>query len=286
MNVRTEALRQSLLSLPARTVRATMRNPRAQVDRTFAGPALVDYAVAAGVLTAGVARTAPASGYFVITAEDGARVAVSLAEAAPGPGDKGAILATEQDGEPLGVGVRLVVPEYPGLGGRSLMGVVCIAFHDARSDAPGAAVTASPVVSLLGLLDNPGDLDTRGFLPSETTAVETLPGRGHRDEERGARRYSGVLLYRLLEAAGIRLDPEVHEDFLRKVVVATGADGYPAVFAGGEIEPRFMAGAVLVATRRDGAALGAEGPARLVLPGDRGPGRWVRSLVSLTLREG
>ncbi len=90
------------------------------------------------------------------------------------------------------------------------------------------------------------------------------------------------------EAARIlKLDPAIHEDFLSKVVVATSADGSAAVLAGGELEPRFMDGAAILATTREGAALSAdEGGVRLIVPWDRKPGRWAKRIVSLELREG
>jgi hypothetical protein len=283
---RTEAMLRTLRTLSPETIQTTMRSTRGQTDRTFVGPTLLAYALAAGVLTDADVQRSLASGYFVVTSEDGARVAVSLAEAAPAAGDQGIILATQQDGEPLGVGVRLLVPEFPGLAGRSLTGIVGVAFRDVRGghDETGGSA-GSRMVSLSGLLDRAGDFDPRAIAPEDVIEVETPNATGHGNESIAPRRYAGIPLYRLLDLAGIRLDPAVNEDFLRRVIVATGADGYRVVIAGGEIEPRFKAGLALVATQRDGAALGDEGAARLIVPFDRNPGRWVRSLVGLTVRE-
>lgn len=100
------------------------------------------------------------------------------------------------------------------------------------------------------------------------------------------RNYSGVRLYSLLEAAGIQSDPAVNEDFMNKVVVATSADGHAVVIAGGEIQPRFMNGDVIIATHQDGEPLPAGDGFRLIVPFDRKPGRWAKDLVSIELREG
>jgi len=276
-----------LRSLPAQTVQATMRNPRGQADRVFSGPSLVDFAVSTGIVTEPVLRASSAAGYFVVTAEDGACVTVSGVEALDArDGDRCIILATTQDGEPLGVGVRLIVPEYPGLAGRSLMRVAEVAYEQIAAVDPPPPLPDGQVV-LDGLLDRPGPLNLAELETAQVTELVTPTMVGHGRETVPPRRYAGILLYRLLEMAGIRLNPDNHEDFLRKVVVATSADGQSVVVAGGEIEPRFRAGQVLLATHRDGAPLDErEGPVRLVIPYGRQPGRWIRDVVAVTLREG
>ena len=283
MDPRTESLLTTLRALPAQALSLTMRSVRAQNDRVFAGPALVDYAVAVGVLPERSGGVSVSDAYFVVTAADGMQVAVSLAEAAPGMSAKPVILATEQDGVPLEVGVRLVVPEFPGLAGRSVMGVAAI---ELRTAPAGGAIPPTSSIALAGLLERPGAVDTSGFRVEELVEVETSPdAMGHDGVRLPVRRYSGVPVYRLLDAAGIRLDPANHEDFLQNIVVATGADGRAVVIAGGEIEPRFMAGPAIVAVRRDGQPLDVEeGPARLIVPWDLKPARWARGLVRLDLR--
>ncbi len=283
-DARTEALLRALAPLPVETVTTTMRSPRGAAERTFRGTALLRYAVLTGVVSDQQISSALVSGYFVVTAADGVRVTVSVAEARV-HGAGRVLLATEQDGEPLEVGVRLVVPDAPGLAGRSLTGVVDVEFHDLAADEVPVAATPSAMIALAGLLDRPGTVDTAAFVDAELVDVVTEDVAGHGSRV-ASRAYAGVRVYDLLDAAGIRLDPAVHEDFLSKIVVARGADGYPVVIAGGEIEPRFRATSMIAATRRDGAPLGDEGPVRLVVPGDGGPGRWVRGLVSLELREG
>lgn len=284
MDARTQALLDVIKTLPQHTLEATIRNPRSQADRTFKGALLSDYAIATGLIPEKNGGGKLATGYFVATAEDGMRVAVALAEAMPSATPKTVLLAYEQDGEPLGVGVRLVVPDYPGLAGRSITGVVSVELRDTLTGSPRAESEASTHISLSGLLERPGLLDTSAF--TDPVEVTTVAASGHGGAPIEPRTYSGVPLFRLLEQAGMHLDAAVNEDVLQKVVVATSADGHPVVIACGEIEPRFMAGQVIVATHRDGVPLGPEeGPARLVVPYDRKPGRWARNLVSFDFRE-
>ncbi len=282
MDPRTESLLQTLRALPAETLSLTMRSVRGQAERTFTGPLLADYAVAAGFIRERTADGAISDGYFVVTAADGMRVTVSLAEVVPGTSTKQVILATTQDGSALDVGARLVLPEFPGLAGRSVLGVASIEFHHFERSTRAEPTSA---ITLAGLLDRSGACDLAALGADALVEVETAAGTGHQGEPLPPRRYAGVPVYRLLDEAGIQLDPAVHEDFLQNIVVATGADGQSSVIAGGEIEPRFMNGTAIVAVLRDGKPLGPdEGPARLVVPWDLKPGRWARNLVRLELR--
>jgi hypothetical protein len=67
-------------------------------------------------------------------------------------------------------------------------------------------------------------------------------------------------------------------------VVATGSDGYKAIFSLGEIDPAFGNQPVLVAYADTAGQLGpnaSDGLARVVVPGDIAGGRYVSDLVSL-----
>ena len=67
-------------------------------------------------------------------------------------------------------------------------------------------------------------------------------------------------------------------------VVAEGSDGYRAAFSLAELDDDFAAEAVLIADSVDGQPLGSDqGPFRLVVPGDKRQGRWVRMLKSITV---
>lgn len=75
---------------------------------------------------------------------------------------------------------------------------------------------------------------------------------------------------------------------LARYVVVTGADGYRVVLALAELDTatvRAAGGPVLLADSVDGRPIpAAEGPWRLVVPGDRRPARAVRQVVGLAVR--
>lgn len=96
--------------------------------------------------------------------------------------------------------------------------------------------------------------------------------------------YTGITLRNLLDAAGGVDVTASKNDILSKFVVATGADGYKAVFSLGEIDPKFGDQPVLVAYSDAAGQLGphgSEGLARMVVPGDHAGGRYVSDLVDL-----
>jgi DMSO/TMAO reductase YedYZ molybdopterin-dependent catalytic subunit len=274
LDPRTIALRDALLALPSETLEVRARGG----TRMYRGVSLYAYAVAAGLLTADD-DDALASGYLVVGAADGARAAIALAEIAPAVSDRSVLLAVEQDGEPLRVGVRLVVPRE---GSRSLVGVVAIEARTADPSTPDVE-RATSTVQLRGLLQRPGavDLDTAGDL----VTVETVPGSSH-GQPIGPRSYSGVPVHRLLGEAGMYFMTE-GEELHSKVVVARAADGHVAVLAAGEFGPHNAERPAIAAVARDGAALGErEGPVRLIVPYDKLSARWAQHLVSFELREG
>jgi hypothetical protein len=96
--------------------------------------------------------------------------------------------------------------------------------------------------------------------------------------------YTGVSLWSLLSDAGGVNVTAAKNDILSKYVVATGADGYSAVFSLGEIGPTFGNQPVLVAYADQSGQLGPDGSdglARMVVPGDHAGGRYVSDLVDL-----
>ncbi|MBV8616303.1 MAG: hypothetical protein JOY66_21390, partial [Acetobacteraceae bacterium] len=97
---------------------------------------------------------------------------------------------------------------------------------------------------------------------------------------------TGIGLGDLLNNAGGVTVTAAKNDILSKYVVATGADGYKAVFSLGEIAPQFGGQPVLVAYADTAGQLGPQGSdglARMVVPGDNAGGRYVSDLVSLSV---
>ncbi|ACK49521.1 conserved hypothetical protein; putative signal peptide [Methylocella silvestris BL2] len=97
--------------------------------------------------------------------------------------------------------------------------------------------------------------------------------------------FTGVLLWDVLQKAGIVVDPTVKNDILRKTVTVYGSDGYVSVFSVGEIDPFFGGNQIILAYAQDGASLGNSGLAKLVAPGDKAGGRFVSNIARITVRD-
>jgi DMSO/TMAO reductase YedYZ molybdopterin-dependent catalytic subunit len=270
-----------LRGLPQHDLTMSMRSPRGTFQRSFKGALLSDYAAAVGLLPRPAPPIGPGNFYFLATAADGFKVAMSYSEVAPRSSGKQVLLAYEQDGEPVRAGVRLVVPGDD-LGGRSIVGVESLELRSVES-IPHADRPVSAQLKLGGLLERPQTLDAGALAALDQVEVETMPTPRHGGGMMPPRRYRGVPLFHLLERTGMKLDPDINEDVLSKVVVARGSDGLAAVVAAGEIEPRFMAGQVIVATSCDGLPLAEDGQFRLVVPYDKVIGRSLKCLTAIDL---
>jgi DMSO/TMAO reductase YedYZ molybdopterin-dependent catalytic subunit len=107
-----------------------------------------------------------------------------------------------------------------------------------------------------------------------------------KDHDGVAREYEGVALQTLLAKAGVPLGGELRGKNMTLVVVAEAGDGYRAVFSLAELDEDFAREQVLVADSVDGKLLDAEhGPLRLVVPGDKRQGRWVRLLKTIMVQK-
>lgn len=124
--------------------------------------------------------------------------------------------------------------------------------------------------------------------PAEWTASDwaRLPRAEVRANDRQGRAvtYSGVTLCDVLRAAGVKLGEAAmpSRETVASYVVVEGADGYRAVFALAELDPAQTDRVILLADRKDGQPLpAAEGPLRVVVPGEKHPARWVRQVRAL-----
>lgn len=137
-------------------------------------------------------------------------------------------------------------------------------------------------VAIGGALDQPADLTVSDLRerPATTQTVSYLSG-----STPTTRTYTGTSLWGLLDDAGIQTDASRRNDILNRYVVATGGDGYRAVFALGEINPDFgnRASLVVYSELVNGRpeALVDSGYIRVTAPGDVRGGRYVSDLVRL-----
>ena len=97
--------------------------------------------------------------------------------------------------------------------------------------------------------------------------------------------FEGVPLAEFLRMAGVEFGEKLRGKNLALFLQVDAKDGYRAVFALPEIDPSFTDQVIILADRRDGKALpAAEGPWRIVAPGEKRQGRWVRQVATLTIR--
>ncbi|KRC35980.1 hypothetical protein [Acidovorax sp. Root219] len=108
-----------------------------------------------------------------------------------------------------------------------------------------------------------------------------------------ARSYTGAALWPLLQACALQSDAatDLHGQraaALRRYVLASGAEGYSAVFSVGELHPDFGNKASIVAYAEAGAgdadAAGAAPSLRITAPGDVRGSRYVAGLTRLEVR--
>lgn len=95
----------------------------------------------------------------------------------------------------------------------------------------------------------------------------------------------GVPLIELLRKSGLVSDP-LRGAQLTRYVLATGRDGYRAVYALAEFDPSLHGtqAPALVVDRCNGKALDdTDGPLRLLFPADQRPARWIRQLQSINV---
>jgi len=143
----------------------------------------------------------------------------------------------------------------------------------------------SESVEILGLVSDPRrfsyeELLTRPRVHADGFVIVCGSGR----VKDTPREISGVLLRDLLDEARVKLDE--HEDPNLTYIVATGKDGYRALFSWHELFNGPAGEGVIVALEKDGKPLGEdEGRLCLVSATDERPGpRRVRYLASVAVR--
>jgi len=106
------------------------------------------------------------------------------------------------------------------------------------------------------------------------------------DDKGAAVSYEGVPVAELLRRADAPLGKQLRGPRMKLYVVVEAADGYRAVFALAEFDPRFHRPRHVLADRRDGHPLSSkEGPFRIVVPGEKRHARWVREVTALVIQE-
>jgi hypothetical protein len=94
-------------------------------------------------------------------------------------------------------------------------------------------------------------------------------------------------LLELVRSLPLRLDPKAKNPSLSFIAIVQAKDGYAISFSLGELSPEFGDRKVWLAFDEDGEPLPEkEGPARLVIPGDSKPTRWIYGVTSIVMKDG
>jgi DMSO/TMAO reductase YedYZ molybdopterin-dependent catalytic subunit len=215
--------------------------------------------------------------YLLATGADGYRAVFSLGELNPDFGNRPSIVAyaetttgTRSALDASSGPLRITAPGHV-KGGRYVSQLTTLEVRASGSTAAGSGGGTSNSFAVSGAVTRPATFDL--------AALQRLPATS---QTVGGVVYTGVSLWTLLDSTtGLQTDSSLKNPALSMYAVATGTDGYKALVSLGEVDPGFGNRAVLVAHTANGTGLGANGVARLVVPGDGKLGRSVSNLGSI-----
>jgi DMSO/TMAO reductase YedYZ molybdopterin-dependent catalytic subunit len=148
--------------------------------------------------------------------------------------------------------------------------------------APAYAQTqanATPILKVGGEVSNPLQLSAADLAKLPHTSTKAKDHSGKESV------FEGVSLVEILKLAGMKFGEEFRGKQMALFLVVDAADGYRVVIALPELDPSFNDKLFLLADRRDSAPLTArDGPLQIIVPPEKRQGRWVRQVVSLTVR--
>jgi hypothetical protein len=114
-------------------------------------------------------------------------------------------------------------------------------------------------------------------LPAVSVDVTFETGEGKKSGH-----YTGVLLWSLIEKAGL-IDEPGKNSALKHTLIVTGRDGYVVALAVGELDPHYEGKSVILAYA-GGEPLTSNTALRLIVPGDVHGGRSVRDVLTIEVR--
>jgi len=152
-----------------------------------------------------------------------------------------------------------------------------------------ASAFADPaVIHISGAVAQPSDWTTDQLKTQFASQIKSIEYQSHGQKHTA----DAVPLLALLKSAGVAIDlkedpkadPKTKNAALRLVVIVRGTDGYTVALSLADILPEIGNREAWLALDVDGAPLHAnESPAKLVLPADVKPGRWVRGIASISV---
>jgi DMSO/TMAO reductase YedYZ molybdopterin-dependent catalytic subunit len=142
-----------------------------------------------------------------------------------------------------------------------------------------AEPTRTESFAIKGGVDHPRTLTVADLRHETPTTVEISQHTNHGPL---TGKFTGVLLWTLLQEAGITAEPGKKNDMLRHTVTITAGDGYSTVLSLGELAPEFGGEQAIVAYEQSGEPIaGPNGFARLIIAGDKAAGRAISAVATI-----
>ncbi|RTL44233.1 MAG: PEP-CTERM sorting domain-containing protein [Burkholderiales bacterium] len=265
-----------LQTLPAATQTVSFQTGKGPQTHTFIGTSLWNVLDTAGIQNNAAVKNDVLNKYVLATGSDGYKAVYSLGELSPNFGNEKALIAYAEvvNGATVSLGAdgfaRTTAP-LDLKGGRYVSNLSRLTVQGSASTQASSGGGVSTSFSVTG--------DVMQSLSFNLAALQALP---QISRTVGSDTFTGVSLWGLLSnATGLATDPAVKNDVLGMYVVATGSDGYKALFSLGELSPDFGGQPDLIAFDRNGTGLGSNGFARIIAANDVKAGRWVSNLTSL-----
>jgi hypothetical protein len=146
-------------------------------------------------------------------------------------------------------------------------------------DAAWLAAADAPVLKVVSVDGAEQALSAQTWAGLPRTSVKAI------DHDGKEATFEGVAARDVLKLVNAPLGKDLRGKNLALFVVAEAADGYRVIYALTEFDADFSDRVILIADRRDGHALAdKEGPLRFVVPGDKRQARWLRELVSVSVK--
>lgn len=148
--------------------------------------------------------------------------------------------------------------------------IVCLLVTPALADG----------IALSGSLQHPGNVTMAQLraMPQIDVKVDQLTDKGRFTGD-----FHGVLLWTLIDNAGLIDGPQRHAILLHGIVVTASGDDYATLISLGEIHPKLGNGQVILATQENGQPLAQP---VLIVPGDGHAARNVRGVTAVDVTLG
>lgn len=164
-----------------------------------------------------------------------------------------------------------------------VIGSLLLLACQARAQHPGplpAVPSANPsIVRVKGAVAHPLNLTAAAMTAMPRTTVSA------RDKQGLTHSYSGVALADIFKKAGVTTGARLRGRNMTKYVLIGCADGYKVLFSLAELDSAFTDRVVILADRMDGKPLpAANGPFRIIVPGEKRPARDCYKVLSITIR--